>query len=213
MQQPPLFGKQRRDLLQNLPVALVLDPRLRLREVGQVHRKPADHRAGGVVQLDARGQALGGQAGPRPHHEGGVNRRRAGHRRIAGAHERVERFDAIDLLECALQLGPHILPLVQHLRRVAGFDQLLSRSQRGIDEGRVEHQRRQRDRQERQQQAGGLRAMPHHRRIAAHHPRGGGGKHNHRNRRPRRSAIGDQRWKEEDRRRQEPRHRAANPPP
>ena len=152
VQQPPLFGKQRRDLFENLPVARLFDPGLRLREVRQVHREAADHRAGGVVQLDARGQALGGQAGLRPGEEGGVDRRRAGHRRIAGAHERVQRFHAIDLLQGALQLPVHILPLVQHLRRVAGFDQFLSRAQRGINQGRVEHQRRQRDREERHQQ-------------------------------------------------------------
>ena len=64
------------------------------------------------------------------------------------ADELVQRFDAIDLLQGALQLGVHILPLVQDLRRVAGFDQFLSRAQRRINQGRVEHERRQRDREE-----------------------------------------------------------------
>ena len=57
-----------------------------------------------VVQLDARRQALGGEAGLRPHQERGVRRRRTGYRRIAGPHEIVQRHDAVDLDERLLQL-------------------------------------------------------------------------------------------------------------
>jgi len=36
---------------------------LRLREVGEIHREAADHRAGRVMQFDARRQAFGGETG------------------------------------------------------------------------------------------------------------------------------------------------------
>ena len=113
----------------------------------------------GVVQLDARRQPLGGEAGLRPHQERRVGRRRAGHRRIAGPHQIIERDDAIDLGEGFLQLGVQVLPLVHDLRRVARFDQLPPRALRGIDQRRIQHERRQRDRQERQQQPHRLRAV------------------------------------------------------
>ena len=170
VQQPPLFGEERRHFLEDVPLARRLDPGLRLREVGQVHRESAHHRARSVVQLDARGQPLGGEARLRPHQERGVRWRRTGCRRIARADEVIEGHDAVDLDERFLELRSKVLALVDDLRRIARFDQLASGTLRGVDQRRIEDDRRQRDRQEREQELHGLRAVAIDESIPVHQP-------------------------------------------
>ena len=171
VKQLPLFGEQRRHFLEDLPLARRLGPRLRLREVGQVHRESAHHRARSIVQLDTRRQPLGGEARLRPHQERGVRRRRAGYRRIARADEIVEGDDAVDLDERFLELRSKVLTLVDDLRRVARLDQVATSTLRGVDKRRIKDDRRQRDRQEREQELHRLRAMAIDELIAIHQPR------------------------------------------
>ena len=139
VQQAPFFREERRHLFEHLPLARSLLPALSLRAVGQVQRKPARHRARGIVQFDARGQALGRQAGLRPDQKGRVGRRWPGGRRVAREHQRVETFDAIDLGQRLRQLEPDVGALVDDLGRVTFGDHLSARACRGVHQRRIEH--------------------------------------------------------------------------
>ncbi len=212
VQESPLFGKQRRHFLERLPVTPGFIPRLRLREVGQVHRETADHLAGGVVQFNARREAFGREARLRPDKERCFRWRRPGRRRLAGAHQVIERDDAVDLDQGLFELRMEILALVGDLWRVARFDQLAARTLRGVDQRRIENQRRNGDRQERQQQPRRLRSVAIDRRVTMNEPRTDRRRHGDQHRRPLRRAIIGRQQAEEDRRRQQPQADGPQPP-
>ena len=117
VQQPALLGEERRDLLEQLPAARRLLPRLIGGGLGQVEREAVHHPPGGVVELDRRGQAAGRQRGLRPDVEGRVDGDRAAGRRHRRGDEIRHALHAIDLHERLAQVELEVAPLVDDLRR------------------------------------------------------------------------------------------------
>ena len=162
VQQPALLGEERRDLLEQLPAARRLLPRLVGGGLGQVEREAVHHPPGGVVELDRRGQAAGRQRGLRPHVEGRVDGDRAAGRRHRRGDEIRHALHAIDLHERLAQVELEIAPLVDDLRGQFAFDGRLPIAGGQSGQRRVERQRRQRQRGEEDQQPRRLRAAAQH---------------------------------------------------
>ena len=111
------------------------------------------------MQLDARGQALGGQAGLRPRQERGADRRRAGAADRSPAPARPAR--RCDRSPQGRSAASGARPAAgSTLQARSGIRSAAVARERSIDQRRIEHERGQRDRQERQDQPGRLRTAP-----------------------------------------------------
>ena len=138
VQQPPLFGAERRCFFEDFPLAAGFPPPLRARQVfGQIGREAADQRPFRAVELDGCGQAIGRQIGLRPDAqrrlaEGFARRRYVGERRrrprsICSSTALTFFLKPIALLECLL--------------RILLFDQPPEAAVREVQQRRVEHER------------------------------------------------------------------------
>ena len=183
VQQPALLGEERRHLFEQLPAARRLLPGPIGGGLGQVEREAVDHAAGGVVELDRRGEPAGGERRLRPDVERRVDGDRAGARRHRRGDEVRHAVHAIDLVERLAQVQLQIAPLVHDLRGEFSLDRRLTVAGDQAGQGGVERQRRQQQRRQQYQQPGRLGAPPEH---AAGPVGRGGHRHQHGEHRQRR---------------------------
>ena len=125
VQQPALLGAERRHLFEHLPLAAGFLPALpRLGVLGQIQGEAAGDRARLVVELDRRGQAVGGQVGLRPDQKGVFRRDLARGRRRLRPDQVDQAGHGVDLIHGPPDGGLYFVPLTDGLGRQLRFHDL-----------------------------------------------------------------------------------------